>query len=265
MKHKYLLFSICFILMSCKNTKEEYYPNGTIAKEYELKNGKLDGVSKEYYENGKLKAIYLLKDGVLVDSSLSYNKEKSFIEKINYYLPKDSIRTKFFHEKEKISSTGIFYNNQKSGKWKYFNKNGELEKVFEYKNIESKQYTNQGWYFDSRGDTLKNLGNYYILKPIPKTIQSNKTLSLDFEYKPILALNSEAIIYMSSKINNDFSNLGLVTLDAFPLYSNKAILEMSFKSKGKKNLRGFIKEFITNTDKTTKSKNTYFDIPIIVK
>ena len=251
--------------MSCKNTKEEYFPNGTIAKEYELKNGRLDGVSKEYYENGKLKAVYLLKDGVLVDSSLFYNKEKSFIEKINYYLPKDSIRTKFFHEKGKLSSTGLFYKNQKIGKWNYFNKNGKLEKVFEYKNIEGEQYTNQSWYFNIKGETIKNLGNYYILKPIPKSLQSNEALLLDFEYKPLLASNSEATIYMSSKINNDFSNLESVTLDAFPLYSHKAIIEMSFKSKGRKNLRGFIKESISKTDKSAKSKNTYFDMSIIVK
>ena len=240
MKFKYFLFLICLTIISCKDTK------------------------KEYYENGKLKAIYILKDGVLIDSSIFYNKEKSFIEKINYYLPNDSIRTKFLNENGKVESTGLFFKNQKYGKWKYFSKEGYLQKVFEYKNIEGKQYTNQGWQFNSNGDTIMGLGNYYKLKPLPKSIKLSEKLIMDFEYKPLLSENSTTTIYMSSEINNDFSNLNSITLDTVSLPSEGAIIEMSFKSKGEKKLRGFIKESIVGGE-TTKSKYTYFDFKVIVE
>ena len=241
MRFKYFLFFICLTLISCKETQ------------------------KEYYENGKLKAVYILKDGVLIDSSLFYNKEKSFIEKINYYLPNDSIRTKFLNENGKIESTGIFFNNQKYGKWNYFTVKGKLDKVFEYKNIEGKQYTNQSWHFNSNGDTIKNLGSYFILKPIPKTILIKQRLIIDLELKPLLTPNPEAFICISSEINDDFSNLSSISLDTVSLPSEGAIVEMSFKNKGGKNVRGFITEYVNNKNNTTSSKNTYFDIPILVK
>ena len=41
----------------------------------------------------------------------------------------------------------------KLGKWKYFKKNGNLDKVVEYVNVCGNQYTNQGWYFEN-GKTL---------------------------------------------------------------------------------------------------------------
>ena len=234
MKLKYILFFICLTIISCKNTKKERFADGTIAKEYELKNGKLDGTYKEYFQNGKMKAVFLLKEGVLIDSSIFYNKEKSFIEKINYYLPNDSIRTKFLNENGKVESTGLFFKNQKYGKWKYFRNDGNLEKVFEYKNIEGEQYTNQSWYFNTIGDTIKNLGSYYKIKSLPKSIKLNERLIMDFEYQPLLSEYSDAAIYISSKINSDFSNLNSGSVSLFvnvfnsPINATNGLFSKSF-------------------------------------
>lgn len=265
MEKSLCILFICLALTSCKDTETEYFANGTLAKEYHLKNGKFDGIYKDYYENGKPKSIYIFKEGIKVDSSLFYNDKNDFIEKINYYLLGDTIKTKFLYSNGNVASTGLFFNGQKISHWKYFNKNGVLEKIFEYKNINGKQYTNRGWMFDNKGDTIKDAGSYYILNTIPKSIKYGDTLNLNFKYKPFFARNTNVVMYLSSKINSDFSNLSSVRLDTLSLNDNEAIIKMSFKNKGKRNIRGLIKEFTTTPDKITKSKSTYFDIPILVK
>lgn len=252
------------IILSCKNSETEYFSNGKVAKEYNLKNGKFDGLYKEFYEDGRPKAIYLFQEGEKVDSSIFYNEKKNYIDRINYFRH-DTLLSKFYYENGQISHVGEFFNNQKIGKWTYYKKNGNLERIFEYKTINGKQYTNQGWYFDAKGDTIKQYGSYFYLKPIPKSIKLTETVDLNFKYKPLLAVNADVVMYTSTKINADFSNLDTVHLNKVEFFENEATIKMSFKSKGKKNMRGYIEESITTPDGATNSKNTYFDIPIDVK
>lgn len=51
-----------------------YYPNGNLMMEYNITEGKHDGVYKEYYENGQVWRIDFFEDGVLNNYCYEYSE-----------------------------------------------------------------------------------------------------------------------------------------------------------------------------------------------
>lgn len=264
---KIIFFTLLIIsITGCNNSKVEYYPNGKIYKEYSMNEDELQGLYKEYYENGDKKEKHTYDKGVKIDSSIYYKKNK--ISKVDYYISRDTIVQKLYYPNGKIKETGRYCKNIKVGKWKYF-ANDRSFKVFEYYNINGQQYTNQGWFFDKRGDTIKNYGNYFSYKILNGSVVKNRTITLWFSYKPIIASNPNIAVLGSTHINESFSNLENSKLDTF---YNGQDLEFDtyhdFRTTGKKHLRGYIKEYLTPVATDTAdevSRRIYFDIPIVVK
>ena len=262
MRHFLLLFILSFLFTSCKNEIKEYDAEHRLTKEYSLNNEKkFDGTYKEFYENGNLKIVKNYKDGIVIDSTILYNRD-STISQIQFPLKKDSLLYKNY-QKKSLESEGIFYKEMKYGKWKYFKKNGNLDKVIEYVNVCGKQYTNQGWFFKNGKDTIKEFGNYYRIK-IPKFAKQNQVFKFTIYHKPIIALNPDLMLCIGAKVDKNFCNLEKTKIDTAYGDNNIIPVEIIFSKKGKKNLRGFIKEYYKVKDSSA-SRLIYVDIPIIVK
>ncbi len=62
-----LLAALLFFTLGCsKETRKEFYPDGTLMSSCEYnKDGMLDGVCKRYYQNGFLQTEASYKDNVL--------------------------------------------------------------------------------------------------------------------------------------------------------------------------------------------------------
>lgn len=264
------------ILFSCSNTKTEYDANGNKIREYELINNKISGICKEFYKTGNLKAIHNYKNGFKTDSSTYYNTKEEIVL-IDRYLQNNIIYQKEFNNNTLISEGKFSYKstekplNNQIGKWKYYKENGKLEKIIEYINLCGKQYTNQGWYFDKKGDTLKEYGNYFEIKILPKSIKKNEVVCLQMAYKPIIYLNSEVMLCFDTEnnVSKDFCNIHKVKLAKFYKTSDILKIYVRFESSGQKNIRGYIKEYFnkesTEQDSITSGERyLYFDIPIKV-
>lgn len=248
-----ILFSlfISIFLLSCNNLKEN--------------------TEKEFYDNGDLKAIHIIKNNIKSDSSIYYYPNNN-IAKIIYYLEKDTIYEKDFSEKSKLLSEGKNVKNIMIGKWKFYKENGKLDKIVEYINLCGNQYTNQGWYFDKKGDTLREYGNYFEIKWSPKIIKKNQVVCLQMTYKPIIYLNSEVELCFDTEnnVSKDFCNIHKVKLAKFYKTSDVLKTYIKFERSGKKNIRGYIREFFnkesTEQDSITSGERyLYFDIPFEIK
>ena len=180
------------------------------------------------------------------------------------YLKGDSIYVKDLDKNGDLKSEGKFYKGQKVGKWKYYNAEGGLEKIFEYKNISGLQYTNQGWHFNREGDTIKEEGNYYKLQPFTKSVKPNEAVRLHFFYKGLFS-KSNIYVCVHPKLNEDFSNIDSTKLDTIFTNSNEFTINMAFRRPGKKNIRGFISEFENSKREDSIVRYIYFDIPITVR
>lgn len=237
------LLILCFI--SCNNVEKEFYENGNLFKKYSL-NGKneFEGLYEEYFENGNLKEKHFYKNGIKIDSSIYFYENNKIIKKVDLYLSKDTIIQKNFYKNGNIESVGKLYKNSKIGNWIYNREDGSLEKEFEFMTIKGEQYTNQGRYFDVKSNLLNDLGNFYDLSLSSTNIKLKDTVFLNLKYKPLLALNSNSYLCLSSKIDKDFGNIDQVQLDT--IYFEKNLISnyrLLFRTRGVKNIRGFINEY----------------------
>lgn len=60
---KILIFCLLIIVVSCKQVRKEYYPNGKVKSEGQFKEGRWNGYFKEYYKNGNIKVSSFFNDG----------------------------------------------------------------------------------------------------------------------------------------------------------------------------------------------------------
>ncbi|WCO03489.1 toxin-antitoxin system YwqK family antitoxin [Psychroserpens ponticola] len=244
-----LIFSILFVcvfFVSCLKNKKEYFDNGNLKAEYQkTKNGILEGKYIKYYENGNIKSIQLFRNNVEIDSTIVYDSLKSNTIKTAIYRNKNSIDSIYVknYDNSYITSEGHMFKTQKTGKWKLY-KNQKIDKIMQYKNIDGKQYLNQGWFFDKSGDTIHEYGSNYKFKYSVKL--KEKTIDISIKYKPLIAENANVILLHNEKLNKEFSNIDEVVLDTIFFTNNKVDIEYKVKHKREKlnfNLRGIIKEY----------------------
>ena len=257
-------FIIIIFLYSCKNEKVEYYSDGNIKKKYFIQNNKLDGEYEEYYKNGKVKLKHIYLNGELKDSSIHYD-ENGKISQLDYHRKKGFDYIKVYN-KDKISHQGTFYNNQKYGRWKYFDSNGKLKKVIEYIDSCGTQYTNQGWSYDSNEKFIEKGSNYYSVKTEKNKFKINETIDLKIKYAPLFDKKSISFICISPEIERNYCNLKEEKLDTIFSEDQNFDIKLSFSKKGNKTIRGFIREVYFDKNKgMTGVRSVFINIPFLIE
>ncbi|WP_034045128.1 hypothetical protein [Wocania ichthyoenteri] len=293
MKKNILLFVILtfIFLLSCnEKVTTEFYENGNKFKKYHKKDGKYEGIYEEYYPDGNLKVKKVFENGVERDSIIYYNNNSSSsIMKIEYLSVIDSVKQKYFHENGNLKKEGFVNLNRNAiGKWVFYNDKKEISAVREYKNISGKEYLNQEWALNPRGDTLYYQSNFFNFYSSSDTIYLNEPFKGIVRVDCPLFKDKESEIYILlphiiGNLNSDFSNEHRIKLDTFyslkkdiknqKWFSNEqakypyiaAFGKKSLK-KGKNIIRGIILESYFDKNKSVDIMHRkYFEKEIFVK
>ncbi len=269
MKKKYIIYLVLIIFISCKNEYKTYYPNGALhILSQENGNHKLDGEFKEFYENGTIEAISNYTNGRL-DSTLLYEKNGQLSLAL-HYKKNDTIYCKNFKD-NKLERSGNIYKKRKIGYWYTYNKMGLKTAKYEYINLKNNEYLNQNWNYDNQGRLIRNAGNNYTISYAKKNYAVGDTVIFKIHYNSQLGKDSKAILYLSPKIKNDFSNIDQVKFG--PYYSNASNNDFKlytiFSENGNKNIRGYIQESLFQKDKPKEDqylmREVYFNVPLFIK
>jgi hypothetical protein len=133
----------------------------------------------------------------------------------------------------------------------------------EYLNINGLEHINRDYRFDIKGDTLVSKGNFYKLMVTKDSLNINESTRFYFYMQePLFSYDSKLILYIQKNkklILNDFSKIHEIELDTiqslkydglkhnelpFDSALNRMILfDIGYKTKGKKNLKGYISEY----------------------
>jgi len=158
---------------------------------------------------------------------------------------------------------GKFYKGKKVNVWNYYHQKGYLKSRFEYIDSCGSQYTNQGWTFNEKGDTLSEYSNYYNVKGLKnKHYKANDTIKFMIYYKPLISEKSNVILLSSDDLKNNFCNMNTVKFDTAFFLKNTFHINLIYSKKGKKNFRGFIKEIAKYKNLDYDERIIFFDIPI---
>jgi uncharacterized protein len=131
-----------------------YHPNGEIASEGYMKDGKPDGYWKTYFPTGQIKSEGNRKNFLLDSIWVFYNEQGDTLEKINYLHGK---KNGYFYtyrpaldstDTNSVISKELYIDDQKQGLSYYYYKTGELKQVTPYKDNkkhgEGKVYAKDG-------------------------------------------------------------------------------------------------------------------------
>jgi uncharacterized protein len=171
MKRKvWIVFNFCFIIVYNVNVVGQgvinengynkiLYPNGKIASEGFMKNGKPDGYWKTYYPSGIIKSEGNRKNQLLDSTWCFYNEKGDTIEKVNYILGKRNGYTYGYNNltgqdpinKGKIISKELYLNDKKEGMSVYFFANGQQRENIIY--ADNKRQGNSMIY-DEKGNVI---------------------------------------------------------------------------------------------------------------
>lgn len=122
-----------------------YYTNGEVEMIREMKNGRQHGIEKKYALNGDLKSEKNFVDGKQVGKQMVYmtSNQANYIETTNYNAKgkKEGEYTQVYEESKKTKVKGQYLNDQKDGKWMFYNMAGKLEKEEVYEKGQLKSST----------------------------------------------------------------------------------------------------------------------------
>lgn len=109
-----------------------YYTNGNVDMERGMRKGKYHGAEKKYTLEGKLKSEKNYIDGKQVGKQMVYmtSNQADYVEVTNYNDKgkKDGEYSQIYADTDKPKQKGQYVNDQKDGKWQYFNRSGKVEK-----------------------------------------------------------------------------------------------------------------------------------------
>ena len=252
MKARNALILLLFFLIGCKEeitTKEYFYPNGKIFYTDYLDKEKHLIKRERHSLNGNIVAYINYK-------SDAFNNAKFYHEKklIGEYskLKDGNVAAKFYDNNTIIHGIGkIDSLAREIGWWRFYvekkliqkrysliiNYNSESTQVITYKNGKIDSLNSQ---FANISFKRENNSNYYKGR-----LTYNRTLNA----------KSYVSILLSTKINDNFSNLESANFDTI-VFKNKSIMEfpVAFEKSGKKKLKGFIVEQYSNDGIGSKQK-----------
>ena len=124
---------------------KSWYENGNLESDGEFDIKGEEGEWRYYHQNGNLKNIANYENGKLVGLVKNFDENGKFYSTTYYEKNSNLTKWQFFYEDEKsIKKEGMAYDMgdkvekrwKITGKWKYYNKEGKLEKIETYENSE---------------------------------------------------------------------------------------------------------------------------------
>ena len=198
-------------------------------------------------------------------------------------LVNDTILTKTFFNSGKIKTIGKkLPSGNKYGYWKYYDSLGNLTDYLEYLNINNKEYLNKRIQIGINGDTLRNEGNFYIIKTLKDSFKVNEAIRVNiYLQEPFFSYDSELRAFLPKNslmdLDMNFENFEKIQMYTIPSLKNDGIthrnapnnaplnhmvsFDLSFSKSGIKNVRGYLEEI--NKDKS-KSRILFFDKKLII-
>jgi hypothetical protein len=125
-----LIWLVCLIgLIACQEKKlyREYYPNGSMKVEGQVKDSVLHGEYKVYYPSGKLKFTGVYQNGLIEGESQTYYESGKLKEKKHWHHGKLNGLLHLYYEDGRLEAKMPFINDQRKGKSVYYYPNGKLE------------------------------------------------------------------------------------------------------------------------------------------
>ena len=122
---------------------KSWYENGNLESDGEFDIKGEEGEWRYYHQNGNLKNIANYENGKLVGLVKNFDENGKFYSTTYYEKNSNLTKWQFFYEDEKsIKKEGMAYDMgdkvekrwKITGKWKYYNKEGKLEKIETYEN-----------------------------------------------------------------------------------------------------------------------------------
>lgn len=276
-----LLIFICFT--ACKETEKEYYSNGKLKFEINLKDSKFDGNYLEYFENGDLKIEGFFSEGLRQGSFTEYYPKGHKYSKSETQWEDDILLyQKNYGKNGNVVSEGELLGSNKYGEWKYYN-HGYLKEVQEFFYRNDSTYLNQNWVLSKTGDTLQK-GNHY--KMISKDTINFAQQRIYFLLKqPYFSYKSEVFVCLprnEEELNKDFSNEYDIQWDTINNLANRyrnqgkygdrnldVVFDLGYKTGGSKKLKGILieKKQINNDsiEYDYATRKIYFDREIFIK
>lgn len=113
-------------------TSYEYYSDSVVQATIEIKDGKLDGLTKIYFNNGQLEEIRSYSNGMMHGKWEKWNRQNIRIAEANYSDNKKEGKWFVWDDNGVLRYDMTYSNGEKTGVWLMYDESGKL--------INSKQY-----------------------------------------------------------------------------------------------------------------------------
>lgn len=275
-------------MMSCDHKIEkEFYENGSLKSEYTIKKGKKNGKYLEYFNNGNISSVKRFVIDKEVDSSLYYYENfKSIVRAKDFFNRDGSIMRTDFDTTGIRDKEGIIRPDGKAiGDWSYYDNDGILSSIKQFKIINQKVYLNQEIYLNKKGDTLYQGSHFFSVYSTSKD-----TITLGNSYNMYLRLyiplykNRDSKTYVllgdGENFNSDFSNESIIKKDTFynltedvknqrwfekDKFEYTVVFGKKYFTPGNKTLRGVLVEYFVNNKEDTIFNKKYFEKSFYVR
>ena len=243
----------------------EYHPNGNAHREYFIdENGLMQGKGIIYNQEGDIESFVFFKNNKPMDYIINFKNNKIS----NIIIFKDSVNLVKNFNNGALESEGHMFGGNKIGYWNYY-KNNKKHKVIQFINLCGEQYGNQGWVFNDKDNLVSKGSNFFRIIDKKDRYKKDEEFVFYVKYQSLWGNESMSNYAMSTKISNDFCNLRQVKLDSFTTQKHLLKFYYKFSEKGKKNIRGYIREYgfieEVKNDFVFKERKVYFDIPVVIE
>jgi len=123
---------ISYIQGKENGTNRQWYANGTLQNETQIKDGKLNGLWIDYYENGKKEQEITYEDDYMNGKCTRwYENGKVKEQGQNVHCREEGLWI-FYYENGLKKEEGAFHEAQKTGLWKEYDEQGKLVREINY-------------------------------------------------------------------------------------------------------------------------------------
>ena len=255
------LFVLGLTLEMCKNSSKrtEYYENGNLWKVYKVENGLKNGKCIEYYENKNKKSVTCWKNDTLSGLAKYFYINGNLKIECNWLDNNMHGEIKEYYQDGILKKNGNYFDNFEVGEFKYYNNDGQLKIIRNYIIVGNKSEVNEFYYFNSKGDTIKDKSNYFKIITNADTIKLGETIYFKFILEAPYFKDKMAVVF--GAYDDKYNVLDSSTLDT--LYGENFETSFNYLSEdtGTNVLRGYVADvkLESNNDSiASKERRLYF-------